>query len=117
MSLQWTALKPIDPVINPSGFDLNGDTASYVKWDVRPLATVTVQAVAVTTWATATFAIERSLDGFNWFALESADTLGPASDISTTIDCTGFAFLRARLSVAEGSQKFAIITAFGKADA
>lgn len=121
MSLDYQPLAPIDPTVDALRFDLNatgtpiGLGGWFVWWDVRKWATVFVQAVAETTWSTAILTLERSIDGRFWSALETAETMGTGSATSSTIDCTGFAYLRARLSTLEGSQKFAAITAFGKA--
>ena len=116
MSIQPFFLKPLDAAVNASSFDLNVSGA-FVCWDVRNIVVAVIQAVAVTTWGTAILTLERSIDGQVWFALETAQTLGTGSDLSNTIDCAAIAFIRARVSTPEGSQKFAVITAFGKASA
>lgn len=114
MSIQPFQLKTLDNTVNASQFDLNV-TGAFVAWDVRNVVVAVVQAVKVTTWATAILTLERSADGQNWFALETAQTLGTGSDLSDTIDCAAIAYIRARISTPEGSQKFAVLTAFGKA--
>ncbi len=116
MSIRPYFLKPVDSVVNAANFDLNV-TGAFVYWNVQSVVVLVVQAVAVTTWATAILTLERSCDGVNWFALETAQTLGTGSDLSNTIDCAAIAFVRAKVTTPEGSQKFAVITAFGKASA
>lgn len=115
MSILAVKLTPLDPTVNASAFDLNVDTSAHVKWDVRALSTVCIEIVKVTTWATAIFTLERSLDGVNWWPLETAETIAAGGGMSSTIDATAMAYIRARSSTLEGSQKFAVLTAFGKA--
>lgn len=121
MAIKYQTLAPVDQTVDASRFDLNAtgtalaQGSTFVYWDVRGLSTVAIQATKETTWATAVFTLERSMDGRYWWALETPETIPAGGGMSSTIDVTAMAYIRARLSTLEGSQKFAVLTAFGKA--
>lgn len=116
MSLVWSDIAPSNETAHRVRFDLN-ETNNEVRFFVGPYSVATISAVKETTWATAVLTLERSIDGSNWFALETAQTLGPGSALSATIDTSAIAWLRARLSTKEGSTVYAQIRAMGKYDA
>lgn len=116
MSLRSAILRPIDPQVSDKTFDLNV-TNNYLRYDVREWSTVAIAATKQTSWGTAVLTVYRSLDGYNPFALETAETLGPGDDVTGTIDTSAVPFLIVKVTTLEGSQKFADITATGKASA
>lgn len=114
MSLQWSDIPPTFDTLHKARFDLN-DTNNEIRWDVRAYAVAVIHALKESTWSTAVLTIERSIDGYNYVALETATTIPAGGGMTATIDTSAISFLRARLSTAEGSQKYANMRAMGKA--
>lgn len=88
----------------------------WMVFDVGRYSTATVQAMGTTSWATAVITVYRSNTPYvtDGFALEDAETLGPGSDITATIDVSGCKYLILKLTTAEGSAASARIIACGK---
>lgn len=115
MSLQWSDISPTFDTLPKVRFDLN-DTNNEIRFDVRNYSVAVIQALKETTWATAVLTIERSIDGYNYVALETPATIPAGGGITGTIDTGAISWLRARLSTKEGSQVFANIRALGKVE-
>lgn len=113
MSILCENLTPIN-LEKQVGFNLNETEQEWV-YDVRKYSTCSVQVIAQETWATAVLTLGRSNSGKNYRTLETPETLGPGSDMSSTIDCTGFGYLHVKCTTVEGSDKYADVFVLGKA--
>jgi hypothetical protein len=100
---------------NASAFNLNL-VDNWAVYDVGRYVTASVQALATTAWATAVITVYRSNTPHpaDVFALEDAETLGPGSDITATLDVSGFRYLVLKLTTAEGSAASARIIVCAK---
>lgn len=119
MSLRCDYLWPVNlpgPAGNvgaPYSFDVSV-AKGELRYDVRAYSTVNIQAVFSVGTVAAVLTVYRSLDGYNLFALETAQTLGPASALTTTIDTSGTAYLVLRTTTSEATRNAALLV-LGKA--
>lgn len=89
-----------------------------VWFDVRDWSTATVFAWAEGSgaWTVGQFTVYRSPDKVHYYALESAEALGPGDDATATLNVTGYGWLCVRLTTLEGAAEFVGIACSRKAD-
>lgn len=116
MSVQVFTITPIGPTrYNDVAFDLAATTNRLI-YDVSNISVVTVGVYFSVGTASAVIIVERSLDGVNFYALETTQTFSFANGLSASIDCNGFKYLSVRPSTAEATRTAKVIV-FGKASA
>ncbi len=116
MSVQAFTLQPIGPSpYNQVAFDLAATTNRLI-YDVSNISVVTVAAYFSVGTSSAVLVVERSLDGTNFYALETAQAFSFTNGLSAAIDCNGFKYLSVRPSTAE-STRTVKVAVFGKASA
>lgn len=97
--------------------DLNV-TQAAVYWTVGPASVFTIESRLLSgTWGTAVVTINRSNDGYKWFAMESALTLTIGGGMTVATDATGFTRLRAQVTTVEGAAGVVELVLLAKGDA
>lgn len=97
-----------DKIVTFAKQDLNGYTRCVVACAGYSLASF--HFVPTTSVTTVVWTIKRSNDGINWAALETAQTLGPATGVTSTI-AVGTAYLCAEVTTLEGATDYGDIIA------
>ena len=96
--------------------DLNV-TQAAVYFDVANYVTFTLHTMILSgTFGTAVLTVNRSNDGFRWFALETATTLGPGASMSNAIESLGFARVRVQVTTVEGAAGVVEVALTAKGD-
>lgn len=91
MALKPVQLAQVNGAVNAANFNLN-IVDNEIVWHTGGCSVATIQMNSAV--ASATVTIQRSNDGRKWFALETAQMLGPLDDLSDAIDLAGFLYLR-----------------------